>query len=295
MKLRCERLGDGPILSPDTPGATAAMGTNINGPSLLRVPDWLPNPLGRYYLYFGHHGGKYIRLAYAEVVTGPWTVYEPGTLQLEQTPFGAHIASPDVHLDHERREVVMYFHGCCMPDFRWNQPSCRATSSDGLHFSSADELITASYLRVFRWGDWFYGIAHAGALFRSRDGISGWEERRSALDRSGRHWAVYVRDGFAHWFYTRWGDRPERILWAPMLLTEEWSDWALTERQSILRPERAWEGADEPLRVSLDGSAKGPSNELRDPYLFEDEGRLYLVYAVAGESGLALAEVWIEG
>ena len=55
------------------------MGSNINGPSLIRVPDWLPNPLGKYYLYFAHHKGEYIRLAYADDLSGPWTTYEAGT------------------------------------------------------------------------------------------------------------------------------------------------------------------------------------------------------------------------
>ena len=26
-------------------------GNNINGPSLIKVPDWIINPLGKYYLY----------------------------------------------------------------------------------------------------------------------------------------------------------------------------------------------------------------------------------------------------
>lgn len=60
---------------------------NINGPSLIRVPDWLPNPLGRYYLYFAHHKGDHIRLAYADTVEGPWKIYEPGALSLEDSGF----------------------------------------------------------------------------------------------------------------------------------------------------------------------------------------------------------------
>ncbi len=40
------------------------IGTNINGPSLIRVPDWVDKPLGRYYLYFAHHQGTSIRMAY---------------------------------------------------------------------------------------------------------------------------------------------------------------------------------------------------------------------------------------
>ena len=27
-------------------------GENINGPSLIKVPDWIKSPLARYYLYF---------------------------------------------------------------------------------------------------------------------------------------------------------------------------------------------------------------------------------------------------
>jgi len=51
------------------------MGANVNGPSLIRAPAWLPNPLGRYYLYFAHHQGAYIRLAYADRLEGPWRTY----------------------------------------------------------------------------------------------------------------------------------------------------------------------------------------------------------------------------
>jgi hypothetical protein len=42
------------------------MGDNINGPAAIRVPEWIENPLGNYYLYFAHHQGTYIRLAYAD-------------------------------------------------------------------------------------------------------------------------------------------------------------------------------------------------------------------------------------
>ena len=54
------RIGDGPIISPDT---DPSIGHNIQGPSLIRAPSWIKNPLGRYYLYFADHKGSYIRLA----------------------------------------------------------------------------------------------------------------------------------------------------------------------------------------------------------------------------------------
>ena len=57
---RAERLASNPLITPQT---DASIGANINGPSLIRVPDWVAHPLGRYYLYFADHNGKYIRLA----------------------------------------------------------------------------------------------------------------------------------------------------------------------------------------------------------------------------------------
>lgn len=60
--------------------------TNINGPSLLRVPDWVKTPLAKYYLYFAYHKGEQIRMAYANELTGPWTYYEGApVLALEGT------------------------------------------------------------------------------------------------------------------------------------------------------------------------------------------------------------------
>ena len=41
---------------------------NINGPSLIRVPDWIPNRFGKYYLYFANHRGCEIHLAYAFIL-----------------------------------------------------------------------------------------------------------------------------------------------------------------------------------------------------------------------------------
>ena len=108
MKIRVERLGNGPII---TPHMDSTMGDNINGPSLIRVPDWLPAPLGRYYLYFAHHDGQYIRLAYADELAGPWRTYEDGVMSLEASRFKGHVASPDVHVDEEQRCLRMYFHG----------------------------------------------------------------------------------------------------------------------------------------------------------------------------------------
>jgi hypothetical protein len=79
-----ERLLDGPII---TEATHPSIGANIQGPSLIRAPDWVEGRLGRYYLYFADHKGRYIRLAYADDLLGPWTVHPPGSLQIEQSRF----------------------------------------------------------------------------------------------------------------------------------------------------------------------------------------------------------------
>ena len=59
-------------------------GENINGPSLIRIPDWISpsdraDPSAVYYLYFGNHTGDYIRMAWAENIIGPWNLYQTGS------------------------------------------------------------------------------------------------------------------------------------------------------------------------------------------------------------------------
>jgi hypothetical protein len=88
----------GPIITPNMlPGED---GANISYPSLIEVPEWVANPLGRYYLYFSsHRRSRYIRLAYANEITGPWTVYAPGTLTAAQMQ-SSRVVGPEAHVDH---------------------------------------------------------------------------------------------------------------------------------------------------------------------------------------------------
>jgi hypothetical protein len=44
-----------------------------------------------------------------------------------------------------------------------------------------------------------------------------------------------------------------------------------------------------PLVPSAGGEIGGPARQLRDPAIFEEDGQAYLLYAVAGEQGLAIA------
>ncbi len=67
------------------PGQDRSIGDNIQGPSLIRVPDWVDARLGQYYLYFADHKGASIRLAYADALTGPWQIHQPGSLKLPES------------------------------------------------------------------------------------------------------------------------------------------------------------------------------------------------------------------
>src|SRR3954466_8797447 len=105
--MKVSRFPENPIIRPNM---DSRMGDNINGPSLIKVPDWIERPLGRYYLYFAHHDGRYIRLAFADALEGPWRTHEDGVLPLADSFFLGHVASPDVHVDDQSRRIRMYFH-----------------------------------------------------------------------------------------------------------------------------------------------------------------------------------------
>lgn len=321
MSTRVERLVDAPIIDA---ASHPSIGRNIQGPSLVRVPDWVAEPLGRYYLYFADHKGAFIRLAYADAVTGPWTVHAPGSLHLRESCFPAddlelddetyerirsrmaarlgsqmpfevrddlvlaHIASPDVHVDHERREFVMYFHGL---ESIGRQVTRGAVSSDGVAFTARPEVHGPSYFRCFRHDGWWYALVMPGVVMRSRDGRTGFVEGPTLFDSSMRHSAVRVVSGVLEVYWTRVGDVPERILMSTIDLDGDWMAWTEGAPSEIMRPERPWEGAGEPLVPSRRGAVDHRVNQLRDPCIFEEDGRVFLLYAVAGEAGIAIAEL----
>ncbi len=323
--VRVERLLDAPIITPET---HPSIGRNIQGPSLIRVPDWIPDPLGAYYLYFADHKGSYIRLAYADELLGPWTVHPPGSLQIEKSHFPSepppvdpelleresarraadyggnklphslvkeftapHIASPDVHVDDQNRRIIMYFHGL----ERFGRQSTRvAISPDGIDFEARPEILGRTYLRAFIHDGRTFGLAMPGQIYRSEDGLSGFEEGPLLFNPDMRHSAVLKRGDLLYVFWTQVGHAPERILLSTIDLAVSWTHWKESEPVEVLRPERDWEGAGEPNEPSIRSVAYDPVNQLRDPAVFEEDGRVFLLYAVAGESGIAIAELHLE-
>jgi len=266
------------------------MGDNINGPSLIRVPEWIPNPLGRYYLYFAHHGGTYIRLAFADRLEGPWQVHGPGALDITDSFFDSHIASPDVHVIEDEREIRMYYHGCCIPEPPY-QVTRLAISADGLNFAARPGVLGSFYWRVFKWDDLYYTLEMPGVFRRSGTGLSDFEEGPTLFTEDMRHAAVQLNGSILNVFYSNAHDCPEHILWATIDLQPDWDEWRASEPTTLLRPEKDYEGADCPLEASERGSAPGRVHQLRDPCIFEEDGKTYLLYSVAGEYGIAIGEL----
>ena len=346
------RFANNPIIVPDMDERMAAETerygyANINGPSLLRVPEWVENPLGKYYLYFAHHKGEYIRLAYADDLAGPWKTYEPGALNIADSHFptntakssgifsaaagiwkryppGAawavtrigiaaitavkkrnargydgskethpHIASPDVIVDNESRTIRMYYHG--MLEDR-NQMSRVAVSKDGIHFEARAELLTSPYLRMFKYRDDYYGLSMPGMLCRSKNGLTDFEIRpKLAFGANMRHSALLPRGSTLYVFWSRVGDTPERILCSTIDIgPKDWKKWKASPAVEVLRPEFEWEGADLPIVPSIRGEYPDRVHELRDPFIFEEDGRTYLLYSCAGEQAIAIAELFLK-
>lgn len=321
--VRAERLLDEPIIGPEL---HPSIGHNIQGPSLIRVPDWVDSPLGRYYLYFADHKGAYIRLAYSDALTGPWHVHVPGSLRLGASHFLAappavsgeqraqieaayaasgvrvshdiieevttpHIASPDVHVDEARQRIRMYFHG--LEDVA-RQVTRVAESKDGIEFVAYPEILGKTYLRAFEWGGYTYALSMPGQFYRSKDGLTDFEEGPRLFNPDMRHAALLLRNKKLYAFWTQVGDAPERILLSTIDLAGDWREWRESEPIEVLRPERDWEGANAPLEPSIRSTAYGQVNQLRDPAIFEENGRVFLLYAVAGESAIAIAELFFE-
>jgi hypothetical protein len=302
-------LNDAPLIGVD---AFPELEGNINGPSLIAAPDWMSDPPGRYLLYFAHHEGQSIRLAASDTLTGPWRLQRPA-LTLEHSGFAVraphehelhpearefianhadgdypHIASPEVLVDHQNRRIRLYYHGR-LDDGR--QRTRIALSKDGGHFEVQDGIVGLPYMRVFKHEDWYYGLSMPAQLYRSRDGLSGFESGPQLTDASIRHHALLEKNDCWYLFWTRVGDTPERILVSRIETGTDWRSWRLGEPAEVHRAEKPWEGGDLPALPSAYGAVHVRVNQLRDPAIFIEDRRIYLLYSIAGEQGIAIGEL----
>ena len=66
--------------------------------------------------------------------------------------------------------------------------------------------------------------------------------------------------------------------------------------EKILTPKTEYEGGNLPTMKSMPGSSTlrygGPVKELRDPYIYSENNRLYMLYSLAGECGIGLSQLY---
>lgn len=302
-----KRFVENPIISPYLLGDS---NENINGPALIRVPDWLPDPLGKYYLYFAHHEGEYIRLAYADNLHGPWRIHSQGVLPFTDLSWATdHVSSPDIWIDDENKQIRLYFHSPVAPMLKSTDPGYLThgvevlqktfvgLSGDGLYFQVRPEALGASYFRVWQWEGMFYAFPRLGIpLLCSPDGLQPFEAISSPLEHDSafkniRHTAVWVHDAVLYVFYSRIGDAPEEILMTSIPLQGAPTTWRASPPCVVLRPECGYEGVHLPVLPSLFGMTLSYENALRDPYIYAEDTKIYLLYSIVAERGIAMAEL----
>jgi hypothetical protein len=332
----------------DSLGASDDEGNNIDGPSVIRIPDWIApenraDPNAVYYLYFAHHAGNYIRLAWATYIEGPWNLHQAdpavpigsrGVLDLGSDDkiyldngitLYDHIASPDVFVDDENQQIIMYFHTgeAKVNGASLGQKTLVATSSYGLDFHDGIEpvILGRFYFRVFGYNGNLYATSNSGFLFKAPDPNNSWKPPdgfdfhndlwiqrpdspfQNDIDDANfsevpdrplriRHSTVRLLGDTLQVFYTRIGDCPERIMMSTINLNagsyERW-DSTFPPRE-ILQAELHWEGGDITPTNSQGSAAPENVNQLRDPYIFKNiDGTLYLFYCGRGEDAIGVA------
>ena len=268
---------------------------NIYGASLIKVPKWVENPLGKYYLYFASHTGKYIRLAYSDNLDKPFQIFDGEVLRLDDTTCKTHIASPDVHIDEENNEIKMYYHG----DTDNFQETFLGKSSDGLKFEGGSEPLGLFYFRVFRFGDKFFSVAknrNKNSIIYESDDWEGEFKPVFEFLPNSRHSATYVKGDKLYLFYTTIGEAPESIYYCRIKIDENVENWEVQSINKLTKPNFEFEGAGSQLFPSQLGSATlkfgvNKLNELRDPCIFIEDDKVNLLYTFNGEGGIALGSL----
>ena len=322
--IRATRLPQNPLI---TVKSSSSLGDNINNPTVIRVPSWIEHPLGRYYMYFAHHMGAHIRLAYADAVAGPWKVYEPGVLHVHDTAFYrpqpdppenlenfyTHVASPEIYGGRSQpstRDVV--------PRVVDRRGRCGRSAKRAAQAMGAPTRLRAEHAvgRVagrftfrrsgrrsraratcasFAFDGSLYGMARLGLLLRSTRSVRplrGRPERRFGTEPyTGRVRHVAVVSGGLDALRVLHGDR--RCARTDHGVHDRHErrldDLEGVGPTELLRPGGAYEcpRCRPRRRRRATSKARRGSSAIRRS--FEENGRTFLFYSICGEQGIAAA------
>ena len=260
-------------------------GENINGPSLIKVPSWITSPLARYYLYFSHHNGKYIRMAFSNFIEGPYSIFQNGVLNLKNSLGSRHIASPDLHIDNKNKKIIMYYH-TFYNDFQY---TFKSLSSDGINFVSNNKKLGYYYFRVFKYNNQLYSIAKGrknyGIIYKYLNET--WKIINDRFIKNLRHTGVLVEANNVFIFYSLIGEIQESIYCSVLDL----SNYNLNNTYKIIKPSLEYEGSNILKKKSIEGIELNYVNQVRDPAIFINKSEKYLLYSVSGEKGIALGKL----
>jgi len=300
--------------------------SNINGPSLIKVPDWIDGRLGNYYLYFAHHKGKFIRMAYADNLTGPYTLYEPDIMHVDDSTMSVREEPSSSWSDlrkytswSEARAIMQVGRDAKEAYEERIQAKLSSKPSTTPHIASPEIVIDEKSKSIKMY---FHGVVEGNIqmtkVAQSKDGldfqpneeilglpymrtfthrgkfygISNFTPRRKWLyDTKVRHCGLYKSKDVLYIFYSRVGDQPERILCSVMDISSDWNNWKASKPIEVIQPTSTWEGALEPLIPSVRGEAEVMVHQLRDPYIYTEGYSTYLLYTGGGEQNIGIKKI----
>lgn len=240
-----------------------------------------------YKMYFSNHEGSVIKLATSPALEGPWQ-QKCAVLSLQDTPCDTHIASPEVVVKGDK--YVMYYHG----DQDETQGTFIAESSNGIDFvNTTSRPVCKFYLRVFEYKGVEYGVAkddnNGAILYNITDNFT----PIANILPNARHCHALVKKDRLYLTYSTIGDSPEHIRLCTLNLGDTFEDWEVISDEALILPTYKHEGGNLPIVKTQPGSSTRrygrPVAELRDPFMFEVNGKVHILYVTRGESSIAYA------
>ncbi len=269
---------------------TISKDTNINGPCLIKVPDFILNKLGNYYLYFAHHHGKYIRMAYSDNICGPYNIFNGGVLSLDSNNGFDHVASPHVII--KNNKLILYYHS--FDKNKKNQITYQAESIDGINFLSTNDIISYPYFSCFDYKKKIYGIAMKMKM-KSNQIIYNYDTDNNKfiefcnLLPDTRHCFIKEINNKLYAFYSIVGDCPEHICYCEIICDGNNFIALINNNKSLIYPELEYEHGNMLPIKSKYGAEYKTINQLRDPYIYIENDIVYILYTICGEQGIAIA------
>ena len=269
---------------------TENFNSNICNPCLIEVPHWCKNKLGKYYLFYADHGGEFIKLAYSDNLFSNWKKKKDGVLNIDKFSNAInHIASPEIYIDNTKQEIILFTHSHSKS--RKGQWTYASKSKDALNFEVVNDLPLAPfYFRIFKYKNFFYGITKGGSLWKTKNFFNKFTQCHNLFDKERsteilhnyfgavRHISFIIENNILFIFYTRIGDKPERIYYSKVNLTIDEKEWFFDTENELIRPEFDFEGVNIKLTKSEPGDSSKPENALRDPHIIKICNNYFITY-----------------